>query len=237
MNILVVDDDLATRKMVRFILEQQAGHTVDEAPSAAEVQAKLSVGEYDLLLLDVAMPGLDGVGLCQRIRRTSNVPIMMVSAHGDVAARVRGLQAGADDYLPKPFDAAELAARVAALSRRLARSARVGSDGRMRLGDLTLDLTEHTVQVRRVGVEAKGRKVSLTPTEFKLLLTLARESGRVFTRTELELALWGSERSGDAEPSNTVNAYISTLRGRLEDDPRQPRYLVTVRGAGYKLEP
>src|SRR5207237_5034642 len=147
-DILVVDDDLTTRKMLRFVLEQQGGHRVVEAADGASAQSILAAESFDLAMIDVVMPGIDGLELCKRIRATSNMPIMVVSARGDIQSRVRGLQLGADDYLPKPFDPSELTARVDAVLRRSNRSARTDSDGRMRIGDVTLDLTEHQVEVR-----------------------------------------------------------------------------------------
>lgn len=233
MDILVVDDDLTTRKMLRFVLEQQAGHRVVEAEDALSAQSALDQERFDLVMVDVVMPGIDGLELCKRIRATSNVPIMVVSARGDIQSRVRGLQLGADDYLAKPFDPSELAARVEAILRRTTRNARADTDGRMRIGELTLDLTEHKVELR----EPRGsrRNVQLTPTEFKLLLVLARAPGKAFSREELQTSLWGATADADAGYS-TVNAYISGIRDRLESDPKNPRHLVTVRNVGYRLD-
>jgi DNA-binding response OmpR family regulator len=233
-DILVVDDDLTTRKMLRFVLEQQAGHSVAEAEDASVAEQQLARRAFDLALIDVVMPGIDGLELCKRIRASSNMPIIVVSARGDIQSRVRGLQFGADDYLPKPFDPSELAARVEAVLRRSTRSARTDSEGRLRLGDLTLDLTEHRVEVR----EPRGgrREVRLTPTEFKLLLVLARAPGKAVSREELQSSLWGPSAEPEASYS-TVNAYVSGLRHRLEEDPRKPRHLVTVRNVGYRFDP
>jgi len=220
--------------MLRFVLEQQAGHHVVEAQDAHEAEQQLSQQRFDLAMIDVVMPGVNGLELCKRIRATSNLPIIVVSARGDIQSRVRGLQLGADDYLPKPFDPSELAARVDAVLRRSTRSARADSDGRMRVGELTLDLTEHSVEVR----EPRGtrRNVQLTPTEFKLLLVLARAPGTAVTREELQRSLWGN--TADAESGySTVNAYMSGLRDRLEADPKKPRHLVTVRNVGYRFDP
>ena len=233
-DILVVDDDLTTRKMLRFVLEQQAGHTVVEAENAQEAEARMTEQRLDLALVDVVMPGVDGLELCRRIRSTSNLPIIVVSARGDIPSRVRGLQLGADDYLPKPFDPSELLARVDAILRRTARAARTDSDGRMRVGDITLDLTDHRVELR--GPRGDRRHVQLTPTEFKLLLVLARAPGKAFSREELQTSIWGS--ADDSENCySTVNAYVSGLRDRLEPDPKRPRYLVTVRNVGYRFDP
>jgi len=233
-DILVVDDDLTTRKMLRFVLEQQGGHRVVEAADAAGAQNQLAAESFDLAMIDVVMPGMDGLELCKRIRATSNLPIVVVSARGDLQSRVRGLQLGADDFLPKPFDPSELAARVDAVLRRSTRSARADGDGRMRIGDITLDLTEHKVELR----EPRGgrRNVQLTPTEFKLLLVFARDPGRAFSRQELQASIWGASNEADAG-SSTVNAYVSDLRDRLETDPKRPRHLVTVRNVGYRFDP
>jgi DNA-binding response OmpR family regulator len=232
-DILVVDDDLTTRKMLRFVLEHQAGHRVVEAGDAESAQHQIDTERFDLVMVDVVMPGIDGLELCKRIRATSNVPIMVVSARGDTQSRVRGLQLGADDYLSKPFDPSELAARVDAVLRRTNRTARADADGQMRVGDITLDLTAHSVELR----ERRGerRSVQLTPTEFKLLLVLARPPGKAFTRAELQTSLWGTPGDPSAGYS-TVNAYVSDLRDRLEVDPRNPRYVMTVRNVGYRLD-
>jgi DNA-binding response OmpR family regulator len=234
-DILVVDDDLTTRKMLRFVLEQQGGHRVVEAADGAAAQALLAAESFDLAMIDVVMPGIDGLELCKRIRATSNMPIVVVSARGDIQSRVRGLQLGADDYLPKPFDPSELAARVDAVLRRSNRSARADGDGRMRIGDVTLDLTEHRVELRQP--RGSRRNVQLTPTEFKLLLVLARDPGRAFSRQELQASIWGTSGEAADANSSTVNAYVSGLRDRLETDPKNPRYLVTVRNVGYRFDP
>jgi DNA-binding response OmpR family regulator len=220
--------------MLRFVLEQQGGHRVVEAADGAAAQELLAAEAFDLAMIDVVMPGIDGLELCKRIRATSNMPIVVVSARGDLQSRVRGLQLGADDYLPKPFDPSELAARVDAVLRRSNRSARADGDGRMRIGDVTLDLTEHRVELRQP--RGSRRNVQLTPTEFKLLLVLARDPGRAFSRQELQASIWGTSSEGDAN-SSTVNAYVSELRDRLETDPKNPRYLVTVRNVGYRFDP
>lgn len=228
-----MDDDERTRKLMRFLLEQE-GHALHEAASAADAERHARESHFDLVTLDVMMPGLDGFELCKRVRSTSNVPILFISARGDVPSRVRGLQLGADDYLCKPFDPSELCARVSALLRRPARAPRVASDGKMRVGSITLDLAEHRVEVHRTrgGVHT----AQLTQTEFRLLLVLARSAGKAFTREELQAALWGATTDPVAG-YNTVNAYISELRTKIEMDPHQPRHVLTVRGVGYKLEP
>jgi DNA-binding response OmpR family regulator len=181
------------------------------------------------------MPGEDGIALCRRLRSRTSVPILLVSALGDIQSRVRGLQAGADDYLPKPFDVTELLARVDALLRRSRLQPRTSTAGILKVGDLTIDLTSHVVAIR--APRSIPRRVELTATEFKLLLVLARAPGRTFTRHELETALWGAPGADPAVGPNTLSASISDLRERLEVEPRHPRYLQTVRGVGYRLDP
>ncbi|MBI2756036.1 MAG: response regulator transcription factor [Chloroflexi bacterium] len=234
-DILLVDDDPATRKLLRFVLEQFGGHRVVEASSPLEaIEIVRGDTHVDVVLLDVMMPVLDGFELCKRLRSVSPVPVMMVTAKADAPSRVHGLQIGADDYLGKPFDAAELNARVEALIRRARRTPRTDADGRLRVGAFTLHLGEHRVEIR----DARGgtRQAQLTPTEFKLLLVLARTPGAAVRREALQEALWGSSEADPESGYSTVNAYISELRERIERDPRHPRHLLTVRNVGYRLD-
>lgn len=224
MNVLIVEDDFATRKMVRFILERQSGHQVREASDGASAIAMAEEELPDLAVVDVMMPDRDGLEVCRHLRRVSSIPILMVSARNQVQDKVRALLIGADDYLTKPFDPAELAARVTALARRAGR--RASEEGTLRVGDLALDFTRYTAQV------GERAPVALTPTEFRLLLALARPPGKAFTREQLLSALWGS---GEHHGSNTVSGYVADLRRKLEPDPSKPRHILTVRGIGYKL--
>jgi DNA-binding response OmpR family regulator len=225
-RVLVVDDDLAMRKMLRFIMESVGGHTVTEADGVGAAEQAVDRERFDVLTLDVLMPDGDGLQLCRRIRRRSNVPIVMLSAKGNIPDKVQGLKIGADDYIAKPFDPSELLARIEAVARRSSQVPLREEEGRLRVGELVLDLAEHSVSVR-------GRDpVRLTRTEFRLLLDLARAGGEVRTRDELELAIWGA-RVG-ASP-NTIDSYISDLRHKLEPEPARPRYVRTVRGKGYRL--
>ena len=226
MRILVVDDDTPTRKMLRFVLEQVGGHTVAEADGAGSGEQALNDGRFDLVTLDVMMPDGDGLQLCQRIRRVSNVPIVMLSAKSNIPDRVQGLKIGADDYIGKPFDPSELLARVEALARRARQASIREDDARIRVGDLMLDLVEHAVAIR-------GRTpILLTRTEFRLLLELARAEGEIRTREELEAAIWGA---GASASPNTIDSYISDLRRKVEPDHTRPRYVLTIRGRGYRL--
>ncbi|HYU19156.1 MAG TPA: response regulator transcription factor [Chloroflexota bacterium] len=225
MRILVVDDDVAARKMLRFVLEEVGGHIVDEAEGVGQAEQALR-GGYDLVTLDVVMPDGDGFQLCRRIRRVSNVPVVMLSAKSALPDRVQGLRIGADDYIGKPFDPSELLARIDALARR-ARRVTIREDGsRVRIGELVLDLAQQSVTIR-------GRvSVRLTRTEFRLLLDLVHAGGEPRSRGELEMAVWGT-RMG-ASP-NTIDSYISDLRHKVEPDHARPRYILTVRGRGYRL--
>jgi DNA-binding response OmpR family regulator len=231
MRILINEDDLPTRKMLRFVLEQQAGHVVAEAESSEEaLELLLRSGRdsgFDLLISDLVLPrGADGLELVRRVRHRSSIPIMMVSGRGEIADRVRALKTGADDYLVKPFDPSELAARVEALLRRSRQASRPLEDGVIRAGDLTIDLTRHVATV------AGQPAVHLTPTEVRLLLRLARPPGEVRSREELAEAIWGE---AEAASTNAINTYIADLRRKLEPGAARPKLLQTVRGVGYRL--
>jgi DNA-binding response OmpR family regulator len=226
MQILINEDDLATRRMLRFVLEQQAGQSVTEAESAEASLALLAEGRFDLLVSDLVLPGMDGLELVRRVRRVSSIPILMISGRGEIADRVRALRTGADDYLVKPFDPSELAARVEALLRRSRQSARVDAAGVLQAGALSIDLVRHVATV------AGRRPVRLTPTEVRVLLRLARPLGEVRSREELAQAVWGDSQAASL---GAINTYIADLRRKLEQERGRPRLLQTVRGAGYRL--
>jgi two-component system response regulator MtrA len=172
----------------------------------------------DLVLLDVMLPGIDGVEVCKIIRQKSMVPIVMLTAKGDTQDVVLGLEAGADDYMVKPFKPQELVARI---NTRLRRSNRIGA---LSIGDLTIDQMEHKVI-------CNGREVPLTRLEFDLLVALAKEPGRVFTREALLSEVWGYQHAAD---TRLVNVHVQRLRSKIEADPDRPNYVLTVRGVGYK---
>jgi len=228
MRILVIEDDLSTRKMLRFVLEQQSGHDVTEADAAEAALARLRDDRYDLLVTDMVMPGMDGLELIRRVRRVSSIPICMVSGRSEVGDRVRALRIGADDYLVKPFDPAELAARVEALLRRSRQTTRSDANGIVQAGDLAIDLAHQLATVAGRGT------VRITPTEARVLLRLARPAGEVRSRQELAEAVWGD---AEAASLGAINTYIADLRRKLEREPARPRLLQTVRGAGYRLSP
>jgi two-component system KDP operon response regulator KdpE len=225
MRVLIAEDELATRKMLRFVFEQQAGHSVDEAESGGQALGKLDEQPFDLLLTDLSLPDLDGLELIRRVRRVSSIPIMIVSARTAIPERVRGLKSGADDYVVKPFDVTELLARADALLWRARRVPKL-EGGLLSAGDLTLEPGQQVVDVRG------GVRVRLTPNEYRVLYRLARSPGQLVTRAELEAVL--ADGPSEDAPGG-LNTYISTLRHKLETDPDNPSLIETVRGRGYRL--
>jgi len=227
MRILIVDDDPPTVKWTSFLLRDEGYEviTADNGRSGLElVERELP----DLVILDVMMPQIDGLEVCRRIRQTMDVPIIMLSAKGETADKVTGLKVGADDYLAKPFEPAELLARVKAVLRRTeAFSTFDDSQSRVAVGDIRLDPVGNKVFL------SDNRVVELTPIEFRLLHVLMRNAGRVLTHDYLLSTAWGYEYEGY---SNQIAVYIRRLRTKLEDDPSDPKYIVTVRGMGYRFE-
>jgi two-component system, OmpR family, response regulator MprA len=218
LRILVVDDDAAVAGTIARVLRTE-GHEVDIAGDGHLALRLARASTYDLVVLDVLLPGLDGIGVCRRLREESRVPILMLTALGETDERVRGLDSGADDYLVKPFAYQELLARARALSRRQAPA----PPDRLRFADLTMEPGSH--QAWR-----DGRPIDLTPTEFELLRHFLRHPRLVLTRDQLLDAVWNGEPAGD----NVVAVYVGYLRQKLEADGR-PRLIHTVRGVGYSL--
>ena len=223
-HILVVDDDPIYTKLLRFLLEGE-GYTVTTAKSAERALEYLDHNEYDLILLDVVMPEMDGLELCRRIRPTSQIPILFLSVRNDASYKLLGLRVGGDDYVTKPFAPDEVLARIEALLRRASR--RRGSDLQLRRAGLTLYMTEHMVTLHRT-----GEQVHLTPTEAQLLHALLMNAGRTMTREALVLKVWGRERS---PRGNELDVLIRRLRRKIEEDPSDPKLILTVRGVGYRL--
>jgi DNA-binding response OmpR family regulator len=223
-RILTVEDDERIRTAVKMALEDE-GWTVEEADSGEDALESFNRHPTDVVLIDIMLPGVDGFEVCRSIRRTSDVPIVMVTARADTHDVVAGLEAGADDYLTKPFAPKELSARIRALLRR-ARTADPGVT-HMKFGDLEINPEEG--MVLRDGVE-----VHLTKTEFRLLVELASSPGRVFSREVLLERVWGYGYFGDGR---LVDVHIRRLRTKIETDAANPRHVVTVRGLGYKLQP
>jgi two-component system, OmpR family, response regulator RegX3 len=222
-RILFVDDEPAIRDAVGYALRTE-GFDVDVVADGEEaLEAALGV-PYDMVVLDLMLPRMSGTEVCRRVRAESAVPIIMLTARGAELDRVLGLEVGADDYVTKPFSMAELVGRIRALLRRreLDRSNRGET---LRVGTLELDPMRHQASVA-------GEPKRLTPSEFKLLLLLAEQPERVFSRREIMQHLWDSDYVGD---QRACDIHISNLRQKLEEDPANPERIVTIRGVGYKL--
>ena len=218
--VMVVDDDQDLAEMLGIVLTS-AGIDVDLVGRGDEVLEVFRANPPDLVLLDVMLPGLNGIEVCKLIRAESMVPIVMLSAKGDTLDVVEGLEAGADDYMIKPFKhPSELVARIRT---RLRRSS-AGLSGRLTLADLAIDLVAH--QVTR-----GGKVIALTRLEFDLLVALAKEPRRVFTRDALLSEVWGYRHSTD---TRLVNVHVQRLRAKIEHDAENPEIVITVRGVGYK---
>ncbi|MDU0349549.1 MtrAB system response regulator MtrA [Actinomyces sp. MRS3W] len=219
-RILVVDDDTALAEMIGIMLEAE-GYTPSFCADGARALDVFHETDPDLVLLDLMLPGLDGVEICKLIRLESDVPIIMLTARTDTQDVVAGLEAGADDYVTKPFKSKELLARVRT---RLRRNIDANGAEHVRAGDLDIDVSGH--QVNR-----GDTIINLTPLEFDLLVTLARTPWKVFTREELLEQVWGYQHAAD---TRLVNVHVQRLRAKIEKDPEHPSIVVTVRGVGYR---
>ncbi|MWC00321.1 MtrAB system response regulator MtrA [Agromyces seonyuensis] len=218
-RVLVVDDDIALAEMIGIVLRSEGFEPVFWGDGSGALGA-FRDAKPDLVLLDLMLPGLDGIEVCSRIRAESGTPIIMLTAKSDTADVVRGLESGADDYIVKPFNPKELIARVRT---RLRPSADAGSES-IRVGDLEIDAAGH--EVRR-----GDERIGLTPLEFDLLLTLASKPQQVFTREMLLEQVWGYHYKAD---TRLVNVHVQRLRSKIEHDPDNPRIVMTVRGVGYR---
>jgi DNA-binding response OmpR family regulator len=226
-TILIVDDEPIVREVVAQYLRQE-GFSVEAAADGHEALRAFARARPDLVLLDLMLPGVDGLEVCRLIRGQSNIPIIMLTAKGDEIDTVIGLGVGADDYVAKPFSPRELVARIKAVLRRAASQPIASAEGDpIRHGALT-------IRPDRRQVEIAGRPVELTAREFDLLEFLARHPGQVFTREDLLDKVWDWAFAGD---SGTVTVHVRRLRAKIEADPERPRYVKTVWGVGYKFEP
>jgi two-component system, OmpR family, response regulator MtrA len=222
-RLLLVEDDASIREVAKLGLTQ-AGFHVTTAPDGREGLLHFRQAPFDLVILDVMLPVLDGYEVCRQIRAESRVPIIMLSAKSDTVDVVVGLELGADDYVTKPFEMAELVARARAAVRR---ATAVGDEEPVLVrGDLEIDPGAFVARRR-------GEEVSLSATEFRLLLELARRPGQVFTRELLLQRVWNYDYLGD---SRLVDVAVQRLRAKVEDDPKEPRKIKTVRGVGYRFD-
>ena len=218
-RVLVVDDDPSLAEMLSIILQGEGMEVTVCSAGDLAIRAFLE-SKPDIVLLDVMLPGIDGVEVCRQIRAESTVPIVMLTARTDTVDVVLGLESGADDYITKPFKPQELVARVRARLRR-------GDESEaetLQLGDLTIDVPGHVVT-------REGRPILLTPLEFDLLVALARTPWQVFSRETLVEQVWGYRHAGD---TRLVNVHVQRLRSKVEKDPENPEIVLTVRGVGYK---
>ena len=220
-RVLVVDDELAIVRGLRVIL-REAGYEVEAAATKAEALDALSVRPPDVMVLDLVLPDGSGVEVCRQTREWSSLPILVLSAVGDEREKVRALDAGADDYITKPFGSQELTARLRALLRR---SVDASSTPLVALGELEIDLADRIVR-------RDGSEVHLTPIEFDLLKVLAQHRGKLVTQRQLLREVWGP---GYEEEAHYLRVHVAHIRSKLEPDPSRPRYLITDPGVGYRL--
>lgn len=221
-KILVVDDEASIVNIISYSLMKE-GYEYITANDGEEGLELFNKENPDLVLLDIMMPKMDGYSVCKKIRETSNVPIIMLTARADEVDKVLGLEMGADDYVTKPFSNRELMARVKANLRRNSPAAAVSQGNTNTYGDLTIDFDRYEVQ-------KNGEQVNLTLREFELLKFLATQKSQIFTRETLLEKVWGYEYFGDVR---AVDVTIRRLREKIEDDPSKPRYIITKRGIGY----
>src|ERR1700734_297855 len=222
-RILLVEDDPRLAEMLSEYLGQ-AGFRMDVAPLGAAALKHLSKTEYDAVVLDLMLPDMDGLDLCRQLRTTSDTPVLMLTGRGDAIDRIVGLELGADDYLPKPFEPRELLARLRAILRRGVRG-RASADESLHFGRLEIDPSARTVRL-------DGETCDLTGYQFDLLLALARKAGRVLSREVLMDLVKGEQPEAF---DRSIDVHMSRIRAAIEDDPKKPRRVITVRGAGYVL--
>jgi DNA-binding response OmpR family regulator len=223
-TILLVDDDAALLEVVSIVLSSE-GYKVVTAADGAEALREVGQEALDLVILDVMLPRISGFEVLRQIREKSDVPVVMLTAKGQSVDKVVGLELGADDYITKPFDTKELLARIRAILRRFGRQEGKSQEGTLRLGPLELDPEGYTVA-------REGEPLELTPTEFKILALLMKRPGRAFSRTQISEAV---STGSHYLASRYIDVHISRLRGKVEQDPREPRIIQTVPSVGYRV--
>lgn len=221
-RVLVVDDEKLIVKGIRFSLEQD-GMDVESAYDGEEALAMATAKEYDMILLDVMLPKMDGFEVCRAIREFSDVPIVMLTAKGDDMDKILGLEFGADDYITKPFNILEVKARIKAIMRRTSNLRASDDDSKIEKGDLKMDCDSHRLFIL-------GREINLTTKEFNLLELLVRNENKVYSRENLLNLVWGAEYPGDVR---TVDVHVRRLREKIENNPSEPKYVHTKWGVGY----
>ena len=225
-RLLIVEDDDRIRASLRLALRDE-GYDIDDTSDASSALESFRDEEPDLILLDVLLPGMNGLEFCRSVRRTSAVPIVMLTARDDSHDVVAGLEAGADDYVTKPYNVKELAARIRSLLRRTQGLLPDAEGTTHRYADLEIRVDEGVVMLR-------GQAVELTRTEFRLLTELIGHERKVLSRDQLLELVWGYDYYGDVR---VVDAHVRRLRAKIERDPADPEYVITVRGLGYKFDP
>jgi len=221
LNILVVDDEPAIRRFLRTSLSAY-GHTIEEAPGGEDALKIVAVGHPDLVILDLGLPDMDGVEVTRRLREWTKIPIIILSVREHEDDKIAALDAGADDYLTKPFGIGELMARIRVAVRR---SVQPEEEPIFQTGDLTVDMAHRTVSVR-------GEPITLTPTEYDILRTLVNHAGKVLTHRQLLRAVWGAAYESE---THLLRVNVSNLRHKLEADASRPAYILTEPGVGYRL--
>jgi DNA-binding response OmpR family regulator len=226
-RILLVDDEQSIQTLLSYPLRKE-GYDVVQATDGRDALARFAEQRFDLVVLDLMLPRVDGLEVCRRLRRESSVPIIMLTAKSDEIDKVVGLELGADDYITKPFSLREFSSRIKAALRRaeMSRPAQTAPDeAPLQIGELRIDFPKRSARVR-------GEEVELTFVEFEILAALARAPGRVFTRDMLLARIWGDSAYRDPR---TIDVHIRHLREKLELDPKDPEYLFTMRGVGYRF--
>jgi two-component system KDP operon response regulator KdpE len=222
--VVLVEDELQIRRFLRATLAGQ-GYRLFEATTGADGLVEVASRQPDVVIVDLGLPDMDGLEVIRRLREWSAVPVIVLSARGQERDKVTALDAGADDYVSKPFSAGELLARIRVALRHSVGASHEGEEAAFRVGDLQVDLLRRHVTVR-------GAEVKLTPIEYKLLATLVRHAGKVVTHQQLLREVWGP---GHDEQSHYVRVYMAHLRHKVESEPARPRYLLTEPGVGYRL--